>query len=302
MSEKNKTFHIDSQQSDIQINLTNPIHHQNTDEIISGNVEESQSALNINLSEISQEKTDRVEFVQNMIHSGHLQTIRDVIQRWKCQNDFLPNGETLLHVCQQIHSIECTKILLEMGADPTLHKEKYFSACYYAVRYDRPQYMKLYLSHMNKKQLEHLKNEKFYFNGNSLLHCAVWFCDSEMTRLLLSYGFDPNKQNDSGETPLHLLDNRHDKSTARVFFNTPNALQVDLSIRDYEGHTAEEAIYSSDIKRILRNERRKEILTLRKMLYEERRLIYLKKQARIRIRKQKKLREKIKANGGLEYI
>lgn len=302
MSEENQKFNIDDQESTIHINLSESIKEKNMDQTSSGNTEEAKSSVDINLSDISEEEIKRIDFIQDMILNGHLQTARDVICKWKCQNDFLPSGETLLHFCQQIHSIPGTKMLLELGADPTLRSKNDYSACYYAVRNDLPEYMELYLTHMNNQQLEHLKNDVFYKDDNSLLHCAVWFCRAEMNRLLLSYGFNPNKKNNLGQTPIHLLGIRHEKATAQAFFNTPNAIKPDLSIRDKHGNIPEEAVYYPEIRKILHRERRKDLLTIRKMSYEERRLLYLKKQAYLRIKKLKRLRMQMRARGGLENV
>lgn len=303
MSEQNKKYaQTEKPESTTDVSLFESIDKSDMERAISGCETNSETAINIDLHKSkNDENMIRMKFIKNMILSEHFQTAHDVIKKWRCQDELLPSGKTLLQLCQDIDSIEGTKMLLELGADPTIANKDAGSPCYYAVRNDKPNFMKLYLTHLNKERLEYLKNESMY-NQGTLLHNAVWYTGPKMIRLLLSFGFNPNKQNYDGETPLFLLENRHEKAAALAFFNTPNAIKPDLSIRDNEGRTAEERMTCKDIRQILHNERRKDILTRRKMDYNERRLIYLKKQAHLRIKKQKKMRLEMRARGGLENV
>lgn len=303
MSEQDKKYaQTETAESTTDVSLFESIDKSDIEHAISGNETANEVTVSINLSEsTNNENVTRMKFIKDMILSEHFQTASDVIKKWNCQNELLPSGKTLLQLCQDIGSIEGTKMLLEIGADPTIANKGDASPCYYAVRNDKPDLMKLYLTHLKKERLEYLKNKSIYNHG-TLLHNAVWYSEPKMIRLLLSFGFSPNKQNYDGETPLFLLDNRHEKAAALAFFNTPNAIKPDLSIRDNTGRTAEEQTTCREIRQILHNERRKEILTRRKMDYNERRLIYLKKQAHLRIKKQKKMRLELRARGGLENV
>ena len=42
------------------------------------------------------------------------------------------------------------------------------------------------------------------FSGNTILHSAASQCHLHIIKNLVDIGFDLNKENDKGETPLHL--------------------------------------------------------------------------------------------------
>jgi len=79
-----------------------------------------------------------------------------------------------------------------------------------------------------------------YKSHYTLLHRAAMECDEEIVSALLSAGADPNRGDNTGETPLMLVFGyrEHDSSTLRVL---RLLLKVsDLSIKDGAGKTADD--------------------------------------------------------------
>ncbi len=178
-----------------------------------------------------------------------------------------------------INKYESVRVLVEAGCNINATTDTCQSAYWNAVRYDKTNYMKLFLQHTSGEDLKQLQKEK-YGDGNTLLHMAVRYASPRMVQLLLSYGFDPGVQNDYGETPLHLLDLQHSKAMANAFFNVKDAIKPDLSIRCNRGRTAEQSIMTKDVRDVLRRERRKNIIMRQKMSFRERQLELKKREAR----------------------
>lgn len=266
---------------------------------ISGSVELHVSDIE---NKTSENKQKAVIFVCDMITKKSYDTAYEILKRWNCANELLQDGSSLLDYCAGISSLKGTKVLLEAGADPTLKASNHFSPLYRAVRYNKPELLQLYFEHLKKEQLKKIQADTDYIDNNSLLHIAVLYAGPKVIRTLLTHHFDPNKQNANGETALHLLDYQHNVDNAKLFFNTPSAIAPDLTIRNNHGKTPEQVARNQVIRRFLHQERKKEIQVRRSIPFEERRLMYLKKQAQKRISAQKALRELIRKNGGLSRV
>lgn len=266
---------------------------------ISGSVELHVSDIE---NKTSENKQKAVIFVCDMITKKSYDTAYEILKRWNCANELLQDGSSLLDYCAGISSLKGTKVLLEAGADPTLKASNHFSPLYRAVRYNKPELLQLYFEHLKKEQLKKIQADTDYIDSNSLLHIAVLYAGPKVIHMLLTHHFDPNKQNINGETALHLLDYQHNVDNAKLFFNTPSAIAPDLTIRNNHGKTPEQVARNQVIRRFLHQERKKEIQVRRSIPFEERRLMYLKKQAQKRISAQKALRELIRKNGGLSRV
>ena len=273
--------------------------------IVSAN-DENIGSVELHLSDIenktSENKQKAVMFVCDMITKKSYDTAYEILKRWHCANELLQDGSSLLDYCAGISSLKGTKVLLEAGADPTLKTLNHFSPLYRAVRYNKPELLQLYFEHLKKEQLREIKKDNDYVDNNSLLHIAVLYAGPKVIHMLLTHHFDPNKQNINGETALHLLDYQHHLESAKLFFNTPSAIAPNLSIRNKRGETVEQATHNQVIRRFLHQERKKELQARQSIPFEERRLMYLKKQAQKRISAQKALRELIRKNGGLSRV
>lgn len=202
-------------------------------------------------------------------------------------------------------ALEKIKMLVEEGCDVFRKDSSGTTIFYDLIQNNDLPVVKLILSLLSNEQLKKLRSERC-LKDDTLLHMAVYYCPPRMTKLLLSYQFDPNVQNRDGQTPLHLLDFRHEVATANAFFNVPGAIKPNLMIRDCNGKTAEqvcaEVKQSYPVFKVLRAARRRFVLERKKMTYQERRLLFLKEQARENIHILKRQRLQLKMRGAMERV
>ncbi len=202
-------------------------------------------------------------------------------------NALINDSYQILKFAMDRDDFSCVEALINAGADPALATASMPSPFWSAVRYDKLQYVKLFLRNTPEEKLKQLRTQQF-LRGDTLLHLAVRFASPRMVKLLLSAGFDPKTQNKEGDTPLHLLDLQHSKAIANAFFDVKGALAPDFSIRNNKLRTAEQVITDKGIRRILHNQRRKQILMRQRMSFFERRQQFLRRQAEQAVKEQRR--------------
>ncbi len=208
------------------------------------------------------------------------------------QNALVNNCSLAVKFAMDYDQFDCARALVEAGADASLSTTSVPSAFWSATRYDRLAYMKLFLRHTSEECLRQVRNQRFG-NDETLLHLAVRCASANMVQLLLESGFDPNAQNNEGNTPLHLLDLQHSKQMANVFFHVKGAIQPDFLIRNDKNLTAEQSAMDKGIREILRNQRRKQILMRQKMSYRERASVMARQKEERLLRRQKRARSQV---------
>ncbi|XP_023319394.1 ankyrin-1-like [Trichogramma pretiosum] len=94
--------------------------------------------------------------------------------------------------------------------------------------------------------------------GNTPLHLALFRGHTRVAASLLESGADPNLANNLGQTPLHVVCNRPDRDSARIFLNASEAVNraVQVNVQDRLGntplHLAAECSNARAIKTLLR--------------------------------------------------
>lgn len=114
-------------------------------------------------------------------------------------------GRTPLHLAIELGRVALTSMLLRFGADPLIADQSGENGLHFAIRSSENSFelAQLLLSSLpNEKAQELLRGE---FSARSPLHLSVEKGDSELTRLLIAAGSDPNRvDRDHRETALHL--------------------------------------------------------------------------------------------------
>ncbi len=239
---------------------------------------------------------EHAKTMRDLIVQEDIEGLKQFIRDTKKTNVLIDNFVPAVKYAMETNKYKVARVLVEAGADMTASTTSSPSAYWAAVRYDKLPYMQLFLSHTSKSDLRELRNRR-YGRLDTLLHAAVRYASPRMVQLLLSYGFDPNVQNEQGETPLHLLDLQHSKQMANAFFNVKGAIKPDFSIRNIQNLTAEQASFDSGVRQVLRMQRKKYVLSRQKMSYIERRAEMQRRDRSITIKRFKRWRERARLRG-----
>ncbi len=156
----------------------------------------------------------RLEVVRALVEAGAEVDVRD------------GEGATpLVEACSKGHE-EVVRLLLDAGADPAARGKESWSALGAAVSEDHTGIVRMLLA----------AGAAVDEPGGSLtpVGTAILYDKTEILRLLLERGVDPNCADDEGDTPLHAAARAGGADLVRTFL----ASGADVSLQDDEGRTA----------------------------------------------------------------
>jgi hypothetical protein len=167
--------------------------------------------------EILKEKPD-LDFVENVILMGYLKPNSEVIWYHKGFGDECYTN--LLSYVAYINSVECTKYLLDKGANPL-------------KRYDSDKVALHYAADSNSVDVGNILIEKFpesvqfkSYVGWTPLHSACSYGNEMMARILIQNNADREAKTDDLYTPLHIATGANQYNCVRLLLEygaNPNA-------------------------------------------------------------------------------
>lgn len=157
--------------------------------------------------------------------------------------DFEDVEYTALYTAVGNGYIECVRFLLEQGADPNIRID---------LQNSEPTALFTAIHSKNKDMVELLLN---YHADASLGYChrpALHMADNDkdIIELLLKFKVDPNKQNDLGQTALHLACKASSVECVRLLLS----YEADSSIKDHQDRVPRDLATNQEIIDLLDNE------------------------------------------------
>ena len=168
---------------------------------------------------------------------GHTKYLMKILTLYPEMIDITYDGKSLLHLALELNKIDLVKSLIPISNTLAVVSS--------AVEHKQ-------LSIINKLcQLDKTLLDKHGFmnitdqNGNNLLHLACRNGNTELVEMILQKGLSClNKQNNEGQTALHILSEGNLDPAVKVqIARTILKLHPDLTLKDTSGHTPVELAY-----------------------------------------------------------
>ncbi len=239
---------------------------------------------------VSDTKTDEEEGLANQTlkslidENASYKVISDFLNENKNSNAVFNYSDPVLIYALRLNRNRAVKALLENGADIFCQKvnEPYESAVHYILRFLSNSTGKYFFKQLKPEHFERLKEAR-YPNGETFLHIAARYSTPYFVNLLLKKGFNPNLQNNDGETPLHWAAEFNTFDVVKSFFDESGSIKTDPCIKNRQGYNASNVTGDLKIHRYLGRQRYKYVLYLRlktsfkdRLLEEQKKIVSLK--------------------------
>lgn len=189
-------------------------------------------------------------------------------------------GKSLLRTALDLGRIRAAKALIDRGADIHEGSEEGYqlSLSFWAIRQQKPAFLKLFFHHMTPYEVSQYRQMR-YPGGETLLHIAARYGNKEIIDFLIEKEFNPNIQNENGDTPLHFAASTNDIKLVSAFFKKKIPLRTDPSIRNVHREFPENMSLNFQIRRYLYRQRYQYILSRKMLSLSERRYEWLTKES-----------------------
>ncbi|EDV93502.1 nuclear factor NF-kappa-B p110 subunit [Drosophila grimshawi] len=140
------------------------------------------------------------------------------------------SAEDFANSCSKVQNLFTTHALKNVNNDTLLHE----------VISQRTDNLKLAIKTFKVIEyfkLQELAHSVLNLDGDSGLHVACQHDRPNYIRPLLSLGCNPNQQNHIGNTALHVAVKEKHTNCIDFFFNAPNGVRLDLSLKNDDGLT-----------------------------------------------------------------
>lgn len=226
---------------------------------------------------IKQERATARMKLRHAIKAFDNDAVQFILNQYNNQNEFIDNIRLPLSYAIDVNNLKAIQILLDKQADVFQSNRSGWPVIWDVVRYDRKEVAKLLFNSLSAEDLQ--KAQKFTYGSSkdSLMHIAAQYASGEMMRILLRFGFSPNKQNAEGKTPVHYLGYQNDKRKAKVFLRQADKYGIDMTIRDNCGKLPERECFD-DVAKMVHRARKAQILKRRKEFLHQRHMDCLEEQ------------------------